>query len=236
MKTRAPLVAIFTAVTGGLTLLTYLVPALLPGASDWAAPLRRGLVEWAIIAAAFALLAGVANLTRVHASNIVRGRSRLDSFVLLASMWVMVPLFYVADVFYGGKGLAQDISGAYMTRLYQYILVPVQATLTSLLPFLLALAAFRAFRLRSAGKGTGATLAAFLFLFTAIVVLLGQVSLFKPLNLPILEEGLGQARAWIMQVVAMGGMRGILLGVALGVTATALRVLIVIGQDSPASD
>jgi len=235
VKTRAPLLAVFTAVIGGLTLLTYFVPVFLPEA-NWAESLRGGLVEWAIIVAAFALLAGVANLTRVHAANIVRGHSRLNSFVLLASMWVMAPLLYVADMVYGGKSLAQGVSGVYMTSLYQYILVPVQATLVALLPFFLALAAFRAFRLRSTGRGTGATLAVFLFLLTAIVVLLGQVSLFKPLNLPILEERLSAARAWLMQVVVMGGMRGILLGVALGVTATALRVLIVIGQDSPASD
>ena len=58
-------------------------------------------------------------------------------------------------------------------------------------------------------------------------MLLGQVPLF---NLGILKN----LRDWIVQVWAMAGMRGVLLGVALGITATALRVLI--GADRPSSD
>jgi hypothetical protein len=65
------------------------------------------------------------------------------------------------------------------------------------------------------------------FLCTAILVLLGQVPVW---NLTVFQD----VRDWIMRVPAMAGMRGILLGVALGITATALRVLI--GADRPSSD
>ena len=91
------------------------------------------------------------------------------------------------------------------------------------MPFLLAFAAYRTFRLRSTSGKAGALV----FLVTAIVVLIGQVPLF---DLPFLRE----TREWILRVWAMAGMRGILLGVALGITATALRVLI--GADRPTSD
>jgi len=108
-------------------------------------------------------------------------------------------------------------------------LIPIQASLTALLPFFLAFAAYRTLRIR---RTVGSTLGAVVFLITAMVVLLGQVPL---LNLPpLVDNGLRIARDSVIRVWAMAGMRGILLGVALGILATALRVLI--GADRPSSD
>ncbi len=59
-----------------------------------------------------------------------------------------------------------------------------------------------------------------IFLGTVLLVLVGMITLpFMPL--PILND----LRSWITQVLAIGGARGILLGVALGTLATGLRVL-----------
>jgi hypothetical protein len=209
--------AVITIVVGWFTLLTYFVPGI--------AAVRYVLVEVAIIVGTFALILGFFNLLSVHVTHIVRRHSGwFYSFVLIASMVVAVPLVYgldTASALARGRDLAQQgISGVWMTQLYKYILIPIQATLAALLPFFLAFAAYRALRMRRTWGGV-------VFLFTAILVLLGQAPL---LNLTMLQD----VRNWVMRVPAMAGMRGILLGVALGITATALRVLV--GADRPSSD
>ena len=219
MKTRVPL--FITMVVGWITLLTYFMTGIFPGIIA----LRYVLTELAIIVAAFALILGFFNLLSVHATHIIRQRANwFYSFVLIASMIVMVPLVHGLDLMNalaGKQDLAQQsISGTWMILLYKYVLIPIQSSLAALLPFLLALAAYRTLRMRR-------TFGAAIFLLTAILVLLGQVPVW---NLTVLQD----VRDWIMRVPAMAGMRGILLGVALGITATALRVLI--GADRPSSD
>jgi hypothetical protein len=59
-----------------------------------------------------------------------------------------------------------------------------------------------------------------------LVVLLGQVPLGFQIwpDLPLVKD-------WLLQVLGMAGLRGILLGVALGTVAAGLRLLL--GQDRP---
>ncbi len=217
--------AVIVIFFGWVTLLTYLWPAL--------AVARALLVELAVIVAAFAILPGVVNVLHVHGTNIIRGRGRFYSLVLLFT-FVIVLLLSGLDVALSanrvtGDALAQQaMSGVVMTRVYEYVLIPIQASLTALLPFFLAFAAYRTLRIR---RTIGSMLGAVVFLGTAIVVLLGQAPLFR---LSALDSGLIAAREWIVRVPVMAGMRGILLGVALGIIATALRVLI--GADRPSSD
>jgi len=210
----------------GFTLATYLLPAL--------AGLRPLLVELAVIVAAFAMLLGVVNVLHVHGTNILRRRGWFYSLVLLLS-FVGVLLVALFDLVLSlnrvpAAALAQQAtSGTAMTLVYQYILIPIQASLTALLPFFLAFAAYRTLRMR---RTVGSTLGALVFLVTAMLVLLGQLPLS---NLPpVVYDNLRTARDAIIGLWAMAGMRGILLGVALGIVATALRVLI--GADRPSSD
>jgi uncharacterized membrane protein len=65
-----------------------------------------------------------------------------------------------------------------------------------------------------------------LFLLTAVIILLGSATL--PFgDMPLI----GTFARWVTQVWALGGMRGILIGVALGALTTGLRVLF--GADRP---
>jgi hypothetical protein len=64
------------------------------------------------------------------------------------------------------------------------------------------------------------------FLITAAIILFGSATL--PFgDIPLL----GDFARWVTQVLALGGMRGILIGVALGALLTGLRVLF--GADRP---
>jgi hypothetical protein len=61
---------------------------------------------------------------------------------------------------------------------------------------------------------------------TAVVVLLGQVPLGRYLG-----DFLPRIKDWILNVPGTAGMRGIIIGVALGTIATGVRVLM--GFDRP---
>jgi hypothetical protein len=114
-------------------------------------------------------------------------------------------------------GLIEGPQGPLTSRIFQYVLFPLQATIFSLLAFFVASAAYRAFRLRSRESA--------LLVITSVVVLLGQIPLWGALT---------NFKEWILEVPSMAGARGILLGVALGTVATGLRVLL--GIDRPYSE
>jgi hypothetical protein len=104
---------------------------------------------------------------------------------------------------------------------FNYFLQPLEATLFALLAIFLATAVFRAFRVRD--------LETFFFVLFAVIVLLGQVpiGLYLWPELPIIKD-------WILEVPTLAGVRGILLGVALGTIASGLRILL--GADRPYTD
>ena len=64
------------------------------------------------------------------------------------------------------------------------------------------------------------------FVFVVIVLLITAIPVFAS-SFPAVT----QFRSWVMQVLAVAGARGILLGVALGTVATGIRILM--GADRP---
>jgi hypothetical protein len=89
----------------------------------------------------------------------------------------------------------------------------------AILLVILVLAAFRLLERR-------ANLLAVIFIITVVVILLTSGSLFG-LQVP----GLSELRDWVARVPAAAGARGLLLGIALGIVATGLRILM--GADRP---
>jgi hypothetical protein len=70
------------------------------------------------------------------------------------------------------------------------------------------------------------------FLVTALLVLSGTISLPVLLQIPLLgDEILPMVAQIISQVLAAGGARGLLIGIALGALTTGLRILF--GADRP---
>jgi hypothetical protein len=164
-------------------------------------------VRWAIIVTAFAMVLGFFNVLIVHLSRILQFKQGwfYSMFLILAMMIVLI------------LGLIEGPQGSLISRIFQYVLFPLQATIFSLLAFFVASAAYRAFRLRSWESA--------LLVITGVIVLLGQVPLWGALT---------TFKEWILGVPSMAGARGILLGVALGTVATGLRVLL--GIDRPYSE
>jgi hypothetical protein len=164
--------------------------------------------QWTIILTAFALLLGLVNLLQVHLRRIIRRDEASAGYsvvvVLTATLVSLAGLWY---------GLPSDP----MTWIFENMYVPLQGGFFALVAFFLATAAYRALRARN--------LETTLMLIAALVVFLGQT--------PILGI-MADAREWVLNVPSTAGMRGILIGVALGTLATALRLLI--GLDRPYSE
>jgi hypothetical protein len=173
------------------------------------------LVGWAAILTAFALLLGFGNVVSVHWNRVyTRKPGAIYSIVLLLALFITLLIGIVEYYFDAPLFITfEDI--------FDFVLQPLEATLFSLLAFFIATAAFRAFRVRN--------LETVVFVLFALIVLLGQVPIGIYLwpELPIIKD-------WILNVPTLAGVRGILLGVALGTIATGLRVLI--GAERPYTD
>src|SRR5574341_351507 len=164
--------------------------------------------EWTIILMAFAMLLGLANLLLVHLLRVVR-RSEpgtgYSAIVLLTSTFVIA------------IGLLFGLPSAPMAWLFDNVYVPLQGAFFALVAFFLATAAYRTLRVQNVETT--------LMLIAALIVFLGQMPLLN---------ALGDVKEWVLRVPSEAGVRGILLGVALGTIATGLRLIV--GIDRPYSE
>jgi len=193
---------VLAVLTGVIILIGYFIPEL--------APIQSILLNWSIILAGTAAIVGVLNLILVHATKITqREKGGVYSAILLICLFA---------TFLFGFVLGPDHSA--MRLLVDAIIVPVEASLMALLAVTLIYASIRLLRRR-------ANLMSFVFLATALLMLTASATL------PFGEVGAlnNFLRPWIQHVLALGGTRGILLGVALGTLTTGLRVLF--GVDRP---
>ena len=106
--------------------------------------------------------------------------------------------------------------------LYEYAFKPLTATMFAMLAFYISSAAFRAFRAKN--------LEAILLLGTAFIILLGRTftGVYLTAWLPDWMSGLKleNLTVVIMSVFNTAGNRGIMIGIALGVASTSLKVLL----------
>ncbi|MFN2223525.1 MAG: hypothetical protein ACK2UH_13290 [Candidatus Promineifilaceae bacterium] len=160
------------------------------------------LVSWAAFLAAVALLLGVINLLGVHARRIARGNPYSAALVL--SMLLVFALA-IGDFF----GITDDGVGT----VFEVVQAPLEMAMASLLAFFLLFAAFRMLQRQR-------TIWAALFVVTVLILLLASTAL--PIFLTRVIESLTDL---INQVLVSAGMRGILIGVALGAIVVALRLL-----------
>lgn len=175
--------------------------------------LRLTFMQWAVLLAAAALLVGLVNLASVHWRKVgLLEDGWIYSAVLILSMLITLAL----SLFFGPDNTVALF-------IFSNFQLPVEASLMALLAVSLVVAGFRMLSRRRDPY-------AVVFIFTALVVLIGTAPWLLP-GEPALEEGARQVRNWISQVLAAGGARGILMGVALGASATGLRVLL--GADRP---
>jgi hypothetical protein len=205
MKREFPL--LMTAVIGLFMLLSFFVPHhLVSVPADF-------LQQCAVIVVAFGYVLGGANAVRVNLEGIARRQPDWPyKLVLVVTLAATVVVGLVEGRHW------QDTTTVSMF-LYNQVYSPMQATMFALLAFFIASAAFRAFRVRTVEAG--------LLAVAALIVMLGRVPVGDQLTSWLPESvRLGAMQDWIMNVPQNAAKRAILMGAALGVMATGLRVIL----------
>ena len=167
-----------------------------------------------ILISVFALVLGLGNLLIHHINRIKRkGPNWTHSYTLLIS-FALAGLVGLLGGPNGELWMPTHV-GSFkfdIFTIYMKMIIPLQATMFSLLAFYMASAAYRSFRARNA--------LAVLLLSSAFIVMLGQVPVGEAITdkLPIVSQ-------WIMQVPNTASKRGIDIGITLGALATMLKIL-----------
>ena len=205
MKRELPL--LLTAGIGLFMILSFFVPHhLVSVPADF-------LQQCAVIVVAFGYVLGGANAVRVNLDGIARRQPGWGyKVVLVASL-----LFTVAIGLKEGRHWQDERTVSMF--LYNQIYSPMQGTMFALLAFFIASAAFRAFRIRTVEAG--------LLAAAALIVMLGRVPVGDQMTAWLPKAlHLGAMQDWIMNVPQNAAKRAILMGAALGVMATGLRVIL----------
>jgi len=163
--------------------------------------------QWVIVVVGATYVLGVANLLRINLQQVsTRARDWPYKIVLLIGMLAMM-----AVGFANGEHYLDSNSG--FTWMYNTFYSPMTATMFSLLAFFIASAAFRAFRIR--------TFEALLLAIAAFIWMIGRVPIGNAIH-----PAIPAAADWLMEIPQNAAKRGILIGAAIGVMATGIRLIL----------
>jgi len=204
--------------------------------------LEEAVVVWFDVLAAFAFILGGGNLVL---SNLKKISDRHAGWAY--SVITLIAFFVTLVVGIGKLGvppnekfLDKPWSGDYMTEgsgfwwIFSYVYVPLAATMFATLAFYISSAAFRAFRANN--------VEASLLLLTAILVLVGQTSYGPqltdsiPLDSPWAGFRIENIKGTLINLFNTLGTRAIMIGIALGVVSTSLKVLLGVDQSYLGAD
>jgi len=185
---------------------------------------------WFDVLAAIAFILGGGNLMKIHLKKISDQRagwaySAITLVTFLATLTIGLGKIGVhpSEQFpdYAWSGSYREVGGPFWW-IYEYAFKPLTATMFSMLAFYVASAAFRAFRAKN--------FEAILLLGTAFIILLGRTYAGVWLT-GWLPESLGGLKlenltVTIMKVFNTAGNRAIMIGIALGIASTSLKVLL----------
>ncbi len=205
MRREVPLV--LTAIVGLTMIISHFIPPL--------NILKNLFEDWFFIIAAFAIYLGILNLIRINADKVYKKRSDwpFGVVVILGFLVITIP-----GLFFSGGRSFSDL-GTPFYYLYDHVYYPLSATMFALLAFFVASASYRAFRARN--------VEATMLLAAAFILMLGRVPIGDWITV-WLPEGyrMGNAADWIMDFPQTAGQRAIMIGIALGVVSSALRVIL----------
>ncbi|MBM3318995.1 MAG: hypothetical protein FJY75_14205 [Candidatus Eisenbacteria bacterium] len=207
MRRRVPLW--ITALVGVIFVVQFFVP------HRPFSGLQGLLTDWGQVIVAFAIWLGALNLMKVSADSVHRREKGWPYATIIIACFVATVA--VGLLFSGGPRF-QD-PGTPFDWIYQNVYNPLSATMFAMLAFYVASASFRAFRARNRE--------ATLLLLAAFLVMLGRVPVGDSLT-AFLPEGyrLSNLADWVMNVPNKAGQRAIMIGIALGIVSTSLRLIL----------
>ena len=198
MKRQIPLIIVFTC--GVFMVIQFFVPH---EKSEYLYEFVA--LDWPPIIGVFAMMLGVISLTRVSVTKIKR---RSDGWRY--SIITLIGLFFMSAT--GILGHYYPPSTDIFDWQFNNFMIPISATMFSLLAFYIASAAYRAFRARS--------VLATILLVAAMIVMIR----FFPLG--PLTGVVGATSDWILNVPNLAAKRAIIIGVGLGIVTTAMKVIL----------
>jgi hypothetical protein len=220
-KRQWPIIVAFVA--GIVMWAKYYIP------TEQSQSLQDGFVQWARILFGFAAMLGILSLLHHHWSKIKLKKPGFGFSVVTLVTFVVMAATGLLNVSWGWLGFAEnlrELDGPHM-YMFEYMFVPMQATMFSVLAFFIASAAFRAFRARS--------IEATALLIAGCVIMIGRVPVGDWLaDQTVVSMGVLGERSlihfpyitdWLLNIPNAAAQRGIILGVILSQIAIAVRII-----------
>lgn len=181
------------------------------------------LLNWAVTLAGLAVLVGVVNLLIVNGKRVDEGSPGWPySLITILAALATITVGVIESGIFGSllssivpefqsRNVSLYHSGTITEILFRGVISPAQAGLLSLIMFLLVTAAVRMMRTKPSRNTV-------LFLASVVIVLVGWLpfGFMTPMN---------SFHEWFLAVPIAAGVRGILIGVALGILTIGIRVL-----------
>ena len=205
MRREVPL--LITGIVGIAFVLQYFIP-------HWPfSQLNTWFSDWFSIISAFAIWLGALNLMKISFQKITRKKSDWGYSVVIVLSFIVIAVIG----FYEGESFREP--GTNFSWLYEFVYTPLSATMFAILAFFVASASYRAFRARN--------LEATLLLVAAFFVMIGRVPIGDNITSFLPENyQLSQVASWIMTFPQTAGQRAIMIGIALGLVSTSLRIIL----------
>jgi hypothetical protein len=210
MKRRIPL--IITAVVGIVYIFQYFVPhEPVSKFSDW-------FSDWFGIIQAFAIWLGALNLMKLSMLKVSRRKAGWGYALvtIIAFSAIMITGLFFSD------GAKFQEPGTNFMYLYDNVYDPLSSSMFAILAFFVASASYRAFRARNK-EATMLLLAAFFVMLGRVPV--GDFITREWLSLPN-WLWLSNWADWVMNIPNTAGQRAIMIGSALGIMSTSLRIIL----------
>ena len=209
IKLNAPVSTAIAIGVGIIVLAGYFIPSI--------TNIRFALLRTGLVLAAVALLVGIINLLTVHFKKMGADNENSGYSLILVIALLLTLVIGIIDMV---QSYLLGHPNFLMTNwIFTYIQLPIETSLLAVTAVSLTYAAASILRKRM-------DIFSITFFFVILLVLLGSFSI-PPTTLPFLHV----IRDWIVRVPALGGARGLLLGIALGTITTGIRILM--GTDRP---
>lgn len=176
-----------------------------------------------LIIATFTMILGILNLLQFSLIRITRGKPE-EKYYKMVTVIGLLSMILAGAIWGRSPNTPFD-------WMFQYLYQPISQTVFSLLAFYIASASFRAFRAKSS--------MATILLITAFIVMLGRIPVGEFLtgnSLINADESsnifvrtffhIPKLTDWIMDVINAAGQRAIMIGAALGVVATSVKIIL----------
>jgi hypothetical protein len=214
---RTPISVAIAIGVGIIVLLGYFFGTNASGEITLLGILQSYFLRGAVVVAGVALLVGVYNMASVHINKIKKGDESIYSLItVLALLLTFLVGTYdlVMTYFQGESGLR------YSRWIFENIQLPIESSLMAIIAVSLTYAAIRLLSRRL-------NFMSVVFSVVVIILLVGAIPAVAASDFNILSS----IRNWVMSVPVVGGTRGIVLGMAMGIIATGIRILM--GTDRP---